>query len=351
MEEIVELTKSLVSFKSMHSNRTDIAACRDFIIDYLKSIGAEHEVFSINGTDSILVTPRHRETEILLMTHYDVVAALDEQFIPKEEDGYLIGRGALDDKYGVAMSLVLLKEALQKHEQSELTFGILMTGDEEKGGFDGAKHVLSKLKAEFCIAIDGGSPTEIITKSKGLIKAKLICRGKSGHGSRPWLGINAIELLMDDLQKVRSLFVLDANKEHWHKTLNIGSVIGGVSFNQVPDYAEAILDIRYTQDENPNEICKEIQDLVGGVLEIQLKEPVLEEQPSEHLERLLKIVPNAKTTGEHGSSDARFLKVNNIKGIVWGADDGMTMHGPHERLDIKSMNIIYESLRKFLGLA
>ena len=120
-----------------------------------------------------------------------------------------------------------------------IPFGILMTGDEETGGDLGAGFALSRIKTDFCIALDGGNPDKIVIKEKGPCKIKLTAHGKSAHGARPWLGENAIEILMDDLTHLKALFS-EKSKDHWHKTLNIGIIKAGTAHNQVPDRAEAI---------------------------------------------------------------------------------------------------------------
>ena len=81
-----------------------------------------------------------------------------------------------------------------------------MTGDEETGGFNGAAKALAHIRAEFCIALDGGDTGRIITREKGILRIQAAASGKSAHGSRPWLGKNAIEILMADLARLKPLF-------------------------------------------------------------------------------------------------------------------------------------------------
>ncbi|NIU59932.1 MAG: peptidase dimerization domain-containing protein, partial [Phycisphaerae bacterium] len=82
----------------------------------------------------------------------------------------------------------------------DLQFGVMITADEEIGGANGARQALKEIKAEFCIALDGGGLNKIVIKEKGIVKLKLIARGKTAHGARPWLGENAIENLINDYQ-------------------------------------------------------------------------------------------------------------------------------------------------------
>lgn len=48
------------------------------------------------------------------------------------------------------------------------------------------------------MALDGGTPQEIIVKEKGLLTVKL-----TAHGSRPWIGDNAVDHLIVDYSVIR----------------------------------------------------------------------------------------------------------------------------------------------------
>ncbi len=209
MEEIVTLLKELIQFQSVHSKPEEITQCADFIEFFLKDIDADYQRFDHKGTPSILVMPPSGKVPILLMSHFDVVEGANDQFFPYEKNGQLYGRGSLDDKYAVALSLILLKNYLNRLrsmglDQEDLPFGILLTGDEEKGGEDGANKVLAEVKTNFCIALDGGDVDQVVTKEKGIAVFKLISSGKSSHGARPWLGENAVDNLISDYQKIKS---------------------------------------------------------------------------------------------------------------------------------------------------
>ena len=81
------------------------------------------------------------------------------------------------------------------------------------------------------------------------MRLKLIGRGKTAHGARPWLGENAIENLIADYFKIKRHFELTA-PGHWHRTLNFSRIQAGKAVNQVPDYAEALFDIRFTENDD-----------------------------------------------------------------------------------------------------
>ncbi|MGD8471886.1 MAG: M20/M25/M40 family metallo-hydrolase [Desulfobacterales bacterium] len=352
MEEIITLTEDLIRFRTIHSQPAEIQRCISFIEDYLKTCGARYQRLDHADTPSIIVMPQNNVAPILLMSHIDVVDGPDALFQPRIKDKALYGRGSIDDKYAAALSLVLIKEHLKKlrkkgKDQNDLPFGVLITADEEIGGANGARQALMQIKAEFCIALDGGSLKKIIVKEKGVVKLKLVARGKTAHGARPWLGENAIENLINDYRVLKKYFELQA-PDHWHRTLNFSYIQAGKASNQVPDYAEALFDIRYTENDDMETIFETIQDEIKGELVVEKKEPLFEGGDSPYLDLLLEIAPGTEVGFEHGASDARFLSAHGIKGIVWGADGDMSQHSADEHINIDSVLKLYDLLNRFI---
>lgn len=357
MREIVELTKALIRFKTRASETEEIHRCAQFIASTLDGCGAVYHRQDINGVPSLWALPQPGRTKILLMSHFDVVDGPDDLFEPVETGGKLFGRGAVDDKYAVALSLVLFRNhltALKKRDfgQSDMPFGILITGDEESGGFNGAAKALAHIRAEFCITLDGGDTGRIITREKGILRLKLAASGKSAHGSRPWLGKNAIEILMADLARLKPLFAPEAlgytPRGHWHRTLNIGIIAGGNTVNQVPDEAVAHLDIRYTEHDNVPRLMDEMQDRVQSTLTVLTREPLFSTGRTPYLDLLQTFAPHARLDREDGASDARFLAAHGIPGVVWGADGEISQHAADEHVDIDSIGRLYAALDQFM---
>jgi succinyl-diaminopimelate desuccinylase len=352
MEEIVQLTKELIRFRSMHSEPEEIRRCIEFIEKYLEEYAIEYWRFDHGGIPSILVMPGSRRTSILLMSHIDVVAAPEELFNPFEKDGNLYGRGSIDDKYAAALSLVLLKNHIVKLRssdkvQEDLAFGVLITGDEEIGGANGAKRVLNEIKADFCVALDGGTPNKIVVKEKGVLKLKLVSKGRAAHGARPWLGENAIDNLIEDYLKLKKHFQV-STPDHWHRTMNFSIIGGGKSFNQVPESAEALFDIRFTESDDIDRLVSQMQKEIKGRLTVEAKGHLFYGGQSPYLDVLLKIAKNTEVGFEHGASDARFLSAHGIDGIVWGANGDMSAHAIDEHVNIESVYELYRLLDAFV---
>src|SRR5690606_6386805 len=78
----------------------------------------------------------------------------------------------------------------------------MLVSDEEIGGLS-TKQTLPNMRA-----LEGGiflEPTNLrlTTEAKGMMQIRIKASGKASHGSRPWEGTNAIELLTRGLIQFR----------------------------------------------------------------------------------------------------------------------------------------------------
>ena len=352
MIEIIDLTKDLVQFKTMHSKPDEIHRCASFIEQYLNSWDVTYRRLDYHNTPAILVLPQHGIAPLLLMSHIDVVDAPDELFRPVMQEGKLYGRGCFDDKYAVALSLVLLINNLkllrkQGRGQKELPFGILITSDEEIGGFKGAQKTLIDIQTDFCIVLDGGDIEKIVVKEKGIARVKLLCRVEMNSGSKPWQGKNAVEKLMDDINTWETYFVKSA-PEHPHRKIVCNHIHSEKSRHGVSEFAEACLEIRYMETDDLEKMFNAMQKELHSDSVIEDVEPLFSGGESEHLKILLEISKKTRIGFEDGANDSRFLSQFGIKGIVWGADGNRSQHTLNEHVDIESVYELYELLDAFI---
>lgn len=354
-KEILQLTEELICIPSTQDRPGKIVECADFIESWLGDHTIECERFNINDVPSIVVFPsKDARVKVLLMAHFDVVEVEDEAlFIPRAENGRLYGRGAIDDKYAVALSLVLFREHLvnlqeRGFSQKDISFGLLLTGDEEVGGSSGVGKISEKLETDFFITLDGGNPGLIVKKEKGVIRLHLETTGKASHAARPWLGENAFDLLADDYITVKSLFCGET-PDHWHKTVSLTQCeAGNGSVNIVASRARATLDIRYTEHDNPAEIVDAIKKAVKGKVTVFEQSPLFFGGDSPYFDILQKHTDGAIFGFEHGASDARYLSERKIPGAIWGAEGGMSQHTEGEYIALDSLYFIFDRLDGFL---
>lgn len=260
-------------------------------------------------------------------------------------------------KFSLACYLRLLKEL--KMELKNLNLAVMITTDEEIGGENGVKHLLNKgYRSKVCFLPDGGQNWEIQKAAKGVLHLKIGAGGKSAHGSRPWLGVNAIDELMEFLGKIKNLFPKEpcGDKDHFHSTVNIGRIEGGKAVNQIPDWAQALVDIRLIPEDQiriPKEIkkishnFKQIKTEVlasGQSFKIDLDNPYL---------KLFTKIAESETKKKtvfitsHGSSDARYFAQRKIP-VIATRPSGGGHHSENEWIDLKDLERFYRVLKRFV---
>ncbi|MEH6345396.1 MAG: M20/M25/M40 family metallo-hydrolase [Bermanella sp.] len=146
---------------------------------------------------------------VLFEAHYDVVPIEDgtmqdwqhPPFSGVIEDGYLWGRGSLDDKVSVITSLEAMEQLLKEGYTPERTLLFAFGHDEEIGGKQGAKKIAEYLKQknielEYVIG-EGGLiindhpilPTSTVAMialaEKSYLTLTLNAKGEGGHSSAP----------------------------------------------------------------------------------------------------------------------------------------------------------------------
>ncbi|VVS92243.1 M20 family metallopeptidase [Desulfoluna spongiiphila] len=352
MNEMVPLLKRLIQFCSVADRPDEITACADFIQGWLTEAGLSVNRMDVHGTPSLWVTPETDRAPVLFMAHFDVVPAGEDLFAPHEEGDRLYGRGAVDDKYAVALCMVLLRAWIRRLKtegkgQESLPFGVLLTGDEEIGGYNGAGEALKRMSCDYCVALDGGSPERLVVREKGIVRLNLTARGKGAHGARPWLGENAIDTLLDDLVRVRRHFA-QTREDHWHRTVNIGCIQGGSAVNQVPGDARAKLDIRYTEADDPHALIEAIRADVTSEVEVVSVDTLFNGGEGPVTRYLAALAGDIEQVAEHASSDARFLNRSGTPGVIWGPQGNMSQHTDEEHVEISSLFTLYGHLDRFV---
>jgi len=190
--------------------------------------------------------------------------------------------------------------------------------------------------------------SKIVTKEKGILQVRLTARGKAAHAARPWLGHNAFDVLVADYLALQKLFAAQT-PDHWHRTMVLSNCrVGDGSINIVPAEATATLDIRYTDQDDPDVLLAEIKKTAESEVTLLEKEPLFVGGTSVYLDTLLDCVADAGEGFEHGASDARYLTSRGVPGVVWGAAGEMSQHSADEHVVISSLGQVYHSLDCFM---
>lgn len=347
-----KLLKDLIAFKSF--TPAEINRCIDYIHDDLKKKEIPCEVLTNEGLKILVATVGQGSRCLILNAHIDVVENDPKKFSLKEEGDRLIGPGIFDMKGSAAVIMELLKEIDRTKLKGKIM--VQFVPDEEVGGDKGTGYLARKgYTGDFIVCCE---PTHlnISVQSKGVYFAKVPLKGRAAHGSRPWLGDNAILKsfrLYDELQKLP--FLKESSPLFKMATINLTKIQGGDSINKVPDHCEISLDIRYLPEQDRREVLRQIQS-VCQQFETEAKilseaDPVV--TPIDHplVQQLHKIClkhdPKVILFGQDGSSDARFYTPLGVPGIEFGPAGG-GQHSADEFIDYPKLLLYKEMLREFI---
>ncbi len=305
-------------------------------VNYLKEVldkeGIPVQVFARNQDRANLVARikgSGRKKPILVMGHTDVVTVDPKKWIDHGPfsadvaDGYVYGRGTIDDKDNLVASLILIL-ALKRSGQALDRDVIFLAESGEEGTPDvGAQFMIDEhfdaIDAEYCLAEGGGVRraagtnlhANVSTTEKEPRAIEIIARGPAGHGSVPrrtnvvtrlskavdrvaeWtppLRVNETtgsyfrklaasaksaeaakryrDVLSPDpkVSKPAAEWMFDNEPEHWsmlHTSLVPTILTAGYRYNVIPSEAKATIDARLHPDEDQATFLDQLRAVIN----------------------------------------------------------------------------------------
>lgn len=302
------------------------------VVNYLKqtfdAAGIENRIFAMEPNRANIVARirgNGSKRPVLVMAHTDVVGVQREKW-PVEpfgavlKDGYVWGRGTVDDKDKLASNLMLM--LWLKRSGAKLDRDVIFLAESGEEGDTGpgidymVREHFDQIDAEFAITEGGGARlfggqvtlVTVATAEKLPRRARLVVNGTSGHGSVPRVDNALIKLsaavfklgtwetpmrlndttrtyferlatISNTTQSARYNGLLDPAKsaaiqrylaeyEPAHYSMLRTSVVptilqAGFRMNVIPSEAEATLDIRVLPDENVPAFFEEMRKVVN----------------------------------------------------------------------------------------
>ncbi|MER8578381.1 acetylornithine deacetylase [Mesorhizobium sp. M1423] len=269
---VEEILATLVAFPSVVG--TPNSAIVDWIRDYCQAAGAEVTVLPGPEGDrsNLFVTIGPRQARgYIISGHTDVVPAGEPEwssdpFVLRREGGRLYGRGTTDMKGFLACALAALPEllAMNLRQPVHLAFSY-----DEEAGCRGVPHLLAALPSlcEKPLGAIVGEPSRMqpVRAHKGKAAARLEVIGRSGHSSRPDLGLNAVHAMAGVITHAvaygQSLAdgPFDDNFKPPYTSLQVGVIAGGQAVNIIPDRCTADVEVRAVPGVSPSSLLEPVK--------------------------------------------------------------------------------------------
>jgi succinyl-diaminopimelate desuccinylase len=250
-----------------------------------RKLGLESRLVALQpDRPNILVTYGAGTSRFALIGHMDTVAEGDPAswssppFAGEVKEGRIIGRGAADNKAGIACglyTLTLLRDLnlIDPARQQVILAGVV---DEESGACSplGVRHLLDSGALQAQGAIYTYTSDIVCIGHRGLIRLELYAQGQSIHaGVAEWhnhvRGANAVTALADLLLRLESLNIpasAPPGFEHLGFTVTPGTIFKGGSFPSiVPDSAHAVVDIRLLPGQSSADVLELVRAQIRAV--------------------------------------------------------------------------------------
>lgn len=399
--EATDALSQYVRIDSSHPAGRTVETAR-FLADRLAADGITSKIYESPEPGKVNLVARLSAANpvgkpLLLSSHMDVVQAVaaDWRFDPysgEVADGYVFGRGSLDDKGMGVMELMTV--LLLKRRNVELSRDVILlaTCDEEIGSPMGARWMVDNhfddLDPAFVLDEGGtgmrgffnaGDAFEISVSEKRMVRIRLVAHAEPGHASMPWHDaathrlVRAAHTLLEQAPEDRDTPAVAemikrlggeaarreiasqrASMPVLHDTVSLTMLSGGYKINIIPERAEMSFDCRLLPDTDERAFVSNVEQLVGdpGVSVEVIDWPDTRNATApwdgglfDALQAACKTYqPNAIVTPSIcvGGTDARHFRERGIPsyGLVPGlftAEDLKGFHGLDERMSIDNL--------------
>ncbi|NOH78358.1 M20 family metallopeptidase [Vibrio sp. RE86] len=305
--------------------------------------------------------PEAEQIDVMLIGHMDTVFPVGTaELRPMTTDAEkAYGPGVSDMKSGL-LNVVYAMRNLDQAVLDKLSIGICMNPDEETGSLDSvdwiqatAKKAKTVLVAEAARA-DGG----LVKARKGMARYKITFNGVAAHaGNEPEKGCSAITEMANWIIAINAMTNFESGT-----TLNVGLVSGGAGANIVPEHAEAIVDVRFWNNSEYDDVDTELNAMsqrafdAGVTIELTREAYKPSMVPSQQTEALMALVEqsaeeldidiNWKEVG--GGSDANNTAILGVRTLDGLGPIGAGFHSDQEYLLLSSIEPRIQLLMRVL---
>lgn len=283
-EDVIGITQDLIripSFVKVYDEKgatlpTEHRVDENNVVSYITDFLQKNTSLSLETTDTgdsrlNLIAKNTDNPKLVLLGHTDTVHPSEggrfDQFGGNIVDERIYGLGAADMKSGVAS---ILSAVAMAQELPEMMIALYTDEEYNFAGMHSLVEQYGHIKPQLIFSADGSDMT-VGHGCRGLVELHGILRGKAAHAGRPYLGVNAINGIVDSMRFLETRLGNFKHEQLGSSTVNLARVDGGKAakdpmtgeilvfeqINSVPDIAKFKVDIRTSSpDLNPERIIE-----------------------------------------------------------------------------------------------
>lgn len=328
----------------------------------------EQEVFPGRPNIIARLPGRGGSRRVILEAHTDTVSVQGMSippFEPRVEAGKMFGRGSCDTKAGLAAMMCAVASLHEDRIQPPCDVWLAAVVDEEFS-YRGVVTLCEGLTGQAALVAEPTGLRAVIA-SKGVLRWRIVVRGRAAHSGKPHLGVNAINHMARVILALEEDHRNLAARVHpllGPATVNVGVVQGGVQVNFVPDRCSIEIDRRLLPGETVETVLAHYQKLLEGLkvqhptLDAFMERPMLTDEaletpadsaPAQLASMLLKEMGlDGALGGVPFGSDASKLSRQGIPSLVFGPGSIDQAHAAVEFVELAQVERAFEFYRNFI---
>ena len=345
-----ELTRAICDVESVSGGERALA---DLIEDAIRPV--PHLAVRRYGDTIVARTELGRPTRVVIAGHIDTVPVngnVPSRFVEEDGERWLVGRGTVDMKAGVAVQVKLAAEVAEPIP--DVTW---IWYDHEEVGEDlnGLNRLLrehpEELAGDFAIL---GEPTGagIEGGCNGNLRAEIRTFGKRAHSARGWVGVNAIHLAAPILERLAAYEPRSVEVDGlvYREGLNAVGITGGIAGNVIPDECMVHVNHRFAPSRTPEEAVQHIREVFDGfdvrIVDIAAgARPGLDAPVAQAFVSAVGAAPRPK----YGWTDVARFSGLGVPAVNYGPGDPLFAHADDERVPVAQIHAVEAGLRAWLS--
>jgi D-alanine-D-alanine ligase len=265
---MADYLEKMTKINSYIHNTEGVNSLGNWISGRLKSLGFNRQSYPYTEVGNVHYFTNHDEEEndILLLGHLDTVYSYHD-FVPfREERGRYYGSGVAESKGGLAILLIALQALRFARRLRKVRCGILLISDDTLGGRYSKKLVTEiSLRSKYVIGLKyGGRAGGIVTSCSGRTDYTIeMSNIKDTDTAKSTNIITAISQRIIAWQKLSSTETGIVVNPTWLEARTL--------YGLAPDYAKILLDTHFKNEEQGEELDKEIRKIARRGLDSKLQ--------------------------------------------------------------------------------